>query len=64
MPLHPGGPEYISKLLGTNIEDPFEDAEHTKKAKKILLNLPVVGVIDTAKTERTNSTDEPETEGS
>ena len=56
MPDHPGGPEYIADKLGTNIEEPFEDAEHTKKAKKILLNLPLVGVIDSSS--GTNSTED------
>ena len=47
MPNHPGGPQYISDKLGTNIEEAFEEAEHTKAAKKTLLKLPVVGVIAT-----------------
>ena len=45
MPDHPGGPEYLSKNLGTNIEEEFEDAEHTKSARKTLLKLPVVGTM-------------------
>ena len=45
MPDHPGGPEYISKNLGTNIEEEFEEAEHTKAAKKTLYKLPVVGTM-------------------
>ena len=64
MPDHPGGPEYISKHLGTNIEDPFEEAEHTKKAKKILLKLPVVGVINAKKGSDENSNGSAETEPS
>ena len=45
MPDHPGGPEYIEKNLGTNIEQEFEDAEHTKSAKKTLYKLPLVGTV-------------------
>ena len=45
MPDHPGGPEYLEKNLGTNIEEEFEDAEHTKAAKKTLYKLPLVGVM-------------------
>lgn len=40
---HPGGSDYIEKELGKNIEEPFEEAEHTKSAKKIFKDLPVVG---------------------
>lgn len=47
MPDHPGGSDYIETNLGKNIEEPFEDAEHTKAAKKTLLKLPVVGVMET-----------------
>jgi len=46
MPDHPGGSDYIETNLGKNIEEPFEDAEHTKAAKKTLLKLPVVGVME------------------
>lgn len=45
MPDHPGGSEYIETNLGKNIEEPFEDAEHTKAAKKTLYKLPVVGIM-------------------
>lgn len=47
MPDHPGGSDYIETNLGKNIEEPFEDAEHTKAAKKTLLKLPIVGVMET-----------------
>ena len=47
MPDHPGGSDYIETNLGKNIEEPFEDAEHTKAAKKTLLKLPVVGIMET-----------------
>ena len=45
MPDHPGGGELIGEHLGKNIEEEFEDAEHTKYAKKLLLGLPKVGTI-------------------
>ena len=35
MPDHPGGPDYIGNLLGKCIDQDFEDAEHTKFARKI-----------------------------
>ena len=43
MPDHPGGGELIGDHLGKNIEEDFEDAEHTKHAKKLMQALPVVG---------------------
>lgn len=45
MPTHPGGLEYIQNELGKNIDEPFEEAEHTKSAKNIFRDLPVVGKI-------------------
>ena len=44
-PNHPGGEEYLLDRLGTNIEEDFEDAEHTKLARNNLKELPVVGSI-------------------
>ena len=46
MPQHPGGEQYIEDNLGKNIEEAFEDAEHTKSAKNVLLALPVVGHLE------------------
>lgn len=43
MPNHPGGEEYLQKNLGKNIDEDFEEAEHTKSARKIFIDLPVVG---------------------
>jgi cytochrome b involved in lipid metabolism len=43
MPTHPGGEDFIKDELGTNIEEKFEEAEHTKAARKIFKSLPVVG---------------------
>jgi len=45
MPQHPGGAEYLERNLGKNIELEFEEAEHTKSAKKTLQDLPVVGML-------------------
>lgn len=53
MPDHPGGADYIEKHLGENIEEPFEEAEHTKAARRTLMQLPIVGVM--AETEASNS---------
>lgn len=43
METHPGGKDYIENELGTNIDEKFEEAEHTKSAKKIFKDLAVVG---------------------
>ena len=50
MPEHPGGGELIEEHLGKNIEEQFEEAEHTKTALKLLRALPQIGVIDATKT--------------
>ena len=38
----------IEPELGKNIEEPFEDAEHSKSALKIFKDLPVVGHLKLA----------------
>ena len=43
MPEHPGGGQLIADLLGQNIDEAFEEAEHTKTAKKLFKDLKVVG---------------------
>lgn len=43
MPEHPGGADYIGDLLGKNIDEDFEEAEHTKFARKIFNDLPIRG---------------------
>ena len=45
MPDHPGGGDLIGEHLGKNIEEEFEDAEHTKYAKKLLKEQPQVGTV-------------------
>ena len=43
LPEHPGGEDYIANLLGQDIEEAFEEAEHTKSAYRVLGDLPVIG---------------------
>ena len=43
METHPGGKDLIEDELATNIDDKFEEAEHTKSAKKIFKDLAIVG---------------------
>ena len=45
MDKHPGGSKIIKPSLGKNIEEPFEDQEHSKSALKDLLELPKFGKI-------------------
>lgn len=53
-PNHPGGADYITDLLGKNIEEEFEENEHTKSAKNTFKELPVVGIM--SKTDDSAST--------
>lgn len=46
MPDHPGGADWINDNLAINIEELFEEHEHTKAARKTLYKLPVVGHMD------------------
>lgn len=45
MAQHPGGGDLIEKLLGKRIDEDFEDAEHTKSARKIFKELKVIGQV-------------------
>ena len=45
MRTHPGGEDLILNEIGKNIDVPFEEAEHTKSARNIFKDLPLVGVI-------------------
>lgn len=45
MPTHPGGQELIQPELGKNIDEKFEEAEHTRFAKNLFNQLPRVGYI-------------------
>lgn len=42
---HPGGSELIENELGKHIDEPFEEAEHTKSARNIFKDLPIVGKL-------------------
>ena len=43
--LHPGGDKVIQENLGKNIEEEFEEQEHSKSARKFMKTLPVYGVM-------------------
>ena len=45
IPEHPGGADKIEEHLGKSIDEPFEEAEHTKAARLIFRDLEKVGVI-------------------
>jgi predicted heme/steroid binding protein len=45
-PAHPGGDHYITERLGKNIEQDFEEAEHTKSARNVMKDLPIVGTLN------------------
>ena len=55
MATHPGGSELIGDELGTNIEEKFEEAEHTKAARRIFKDLPVVGRMKSDEATSTSS---------
>ena len=44
--LHPGGFDKIEELLGRNIDEAFEEAEHSRSARLIFRDLDKVGVIE------------------
>jgi len=44
-PEHPGGDHLILERLGRDITQDFEDSEHTKSARNIMADLPVIGKI-------------------
>jgi len=47
-PIHPGGDHYLMERLGKNIEQDFEDAEHTKSARNVMKELPIVGTVNSS----------------
>ena len=59
---HPGGSELIENEYGKNIDEPFEDAEHTKSARNIFRDLPIVGKMKESDTSSTNSSTEDKKE--
>jgi len=64
MPSHPGGPEYLSDNLGKDIVEEFEEAEHTRVARKIFNSLPVRGHMKGAKIMKQEVTATPSTSNS
>ena len=42
---HPGGADLIRPYLGKRIDEPFEEAEHSRSARNIFKDLPYVGKI-------------------
>lgn len=44
-PEHPGGDHYLLENLGTDIKELFEENEHTKSARNVMADLPVVGTV-------------------
>ena len=49
--MHPGGSEILKDELGKNIDKPFEEAEHTKSARNIFKDLPIVGHMKGSETQ-------------
>ena len=43
--LHPGGADYLVKNFGKRIDEEFEEFEHTKSARNVFRDLPLVGHI-------------------
>ena len=58
MGIHPGGEDLIRNELGTNIEVAFEEAEHTKSAKNIFKDLPIVGHMKLDNTDNVSTSSE------
>lgn len=46
IPTHPGGEDKIEEYLGRCIDQPFEEAEHTKSARMIFRDLEKIGIIE------------------
>jgi len=59
---HPGGSELIESEYGKNIDEPFEEAEHTKSARNIFRDLPIIGKMKESDTSSTNSSNEAKNE--
>ena len=55
---HPGGSELIETEYGKNIDEPFEEAEHTKSARNIFRDLPIIGKMKESDTSSTDSSNE------
>ena len=46
METHPGGSDKIEEYLGRTIDEPFEEADHTKAARLIFRDLERIGIIE------------------
>ena len=52
----------IENEYGKNIDEPFEEAEHTKSARNIFRDLPIIGKMKESDTSSTNSSNEAKNE--
>ena len=52
---HPGGADLLEDELGKNIDQAFEDAEHTQSARNIFKDLTIVGRMKEGDSSSTNS---------
>ena len=43
---HPGGDDKIKELIGQEIDEAFEEAEHSASAIRIIYDLPKVGILE------------------
>lgn len=59
---HPGGSELIETEYGKNIDESFEEAEHSKSARNIFRDLPIIGKMKESDTSSTNSSNEAKNE--
>ena len=44
--LHPGGSDFISKLYGASVDKEFEEQGHSRAAKRLFNEFPVVGTVE------------------
>ena len=58
MPEHPGGSHYIEDNLGKDIDQEFEDAEHTKFAEKMFNDFEVRGKMASLVAKEASEADE------
>ena len=52
----------IENEMGKNIDEPFEEAVHTKSARNIFRDLPIMGKMKESDTSSTNSSNEAKNE--
>jgi cytochrome b involved in lipid metabolism len=61
--VHPGGSNYLEDNLGKNIDELFKEFEHTKSAKAIFKDLPIVGILSSQSSTDDDQTDSNSTKG-